>query len=146
MVGSVPGSGDRRQRPDRLRVGEDEIRIRVECGERRTGAFAEDRRSLRMVAVTVREQNRARPTASLELGEERVDVVGQRRSGIDQVRRVSTDDPAVGSGERVGAGVRGADEGDVVRAERQSSSPAGRSRRLRTVPRKSAASAPYTIR
>jgi hypothetical protein len=138
----VAGGGDRRERADRVTVGENEVGVRAERGKRRPGALANDRRGLRVIAVAVGEQDRAGAAAGVQLGEERVDVLGQGGTGVDQVRRVATDDPAVGPGERVGAGVRGADEGDVVRAECQSSSPAGRSRRLRTVPRKSAASAP----
>jgi len=143
VVGRMPGRRERRQRPDDGPVGERDVRVRSHRCQRRAGSLAQLGHGAAVVAVVVGQQDRAEPAAGVELGEQRVEVPGDRRAGVDHVCRVASDDPAVGAAQRVEARVRRAQVRDVVRGQRgQSNRPAGRSSRLRTVARKSAASAP----
>jgi hypothetical protein len=131
------------ERPDDGAVGERDLCVGARRCERRAGSRLQLGHAAAVVAVVVGQQDRAQPAARADLGEQRVEVPGDRRTGVDDVRRVAADDPAVGTAQRVGARVRRPQVRDVVRAQRgQSNSPAGRSSRLRTVARKSAASAP----
>jgi len=139
----MSGRRQRRERPDDGAVGERDLCVLARRRERRAGSRLQLGHATAVVAVVVGQQDRAEPAARADLGEQRVEVPGDRRTGVDDVRRVASDDPAVGTAQRVGARVRRPQVRDVVRAQRgQSNSPAGRSSRLRTVARNSAASAP----
>jgi hypothetical protein len=165
VVGGVPGRRERDQRPEGVAVGDLDVGVGGRGGNRSAGPRGELRRGPAVVGVIVGDENRREAAARVDLGNERVEMGRDRGARVDQISRITTDDPTVGAGERVGPAVRGANERDVVAAQqlvfvgaaqawalvaldaatfgrRQSSRPAGRSSRLRTVPRKSAASAP----
>ena len=73
-----------------------------------------------MVGVVVRQCDPAEATAGVEFRLERIEVIGQRGTGIDKPRRVAAHDPRVRPGQRERARVGGANPDDVVFGEFES--------------------------
>ena len=91
------------------------VHIPVGRGQRGVRVSGPDRRDgFGVVGVVMRERDPAEPAPTLELGDERVDVLVEIRPGVDEPRGVPADDPGVRSAERERSRVRRADPDEIV--------------------------------
>ena len=101
----MPGGGeDLEERSQVIAVGEQGLDRPASSGERDRGE-AQDQlgNGLRVVGVIVGEQHRTEASARIDLRADRVEVLGQGGTGIDQPGRIAAMDPL---GARRGGGWR----------------------------------------
>jgi len=114
VVGRVAGHGVDRERAEASAVAEPHVgRVAARADPRAAEPLAQREEPLDVVLVVVRDRDAAGAAASLDRRGHTLDVVGDVRAGVDDPRRVAADDPRVGAGQRVRAGVVGPDAGDV---------------------------------
>ncbi len=118
MVGGVPGSGNRLERPEARALGEHDVRLAASRCERRRVVLAQRRHRLGVIAVIVRQRDAAEPAELLDRVEQAPQVGAEQRPGIEHPRRIAPEQPGVRARQRQRPGIVGAHAEDLTRRQR----------------------------
>jgi hypothetical protein len=118
VVGRVAGRGEDPQRAEALAVAQHDVDLAAGGADGRARGGGDRGHRLDVVGVVVCQRDAAGAAAPLGLRDDRLDMRIEAGPGVDDPARIAADQPGVRPGQRERAGVVGADERDVVLAER----------------------------